>query len=146
MRFRVRDHDDKSLSIPDDLLDLVTTDRVGIVSSIRADGSIATYTMWIDWDGEHVLTSSPIGSSKGRNWRRNPQASVAVVDRDDAWRFVIIRGPVTEIRPDVGLEFIDRMSLRYVGAPYFRRHVEREIFVITPDSIRTGKGGWGRRR
>ena len=134
------------MSIPEDLLDLLTTDRVGIVSALRPNGGIATYTLWIDWDGEHVLTSSPTGSRKGGHWRRNPQASVAVVDRDDAWRFVIIRGRVTDIRPDTGLEFIDRMSLRYVGAPYFRRHMEREIFVITPDRIRFGRGGWARRR
>ena len=134
------------LTIPDDLLDLVHGDRVGHVSSIRADGSIATHLMWIDWDGQHILTSSPVGSRKAANWRLNPQASVAVVDHDDAWRYVIVRGRVTDIRPDAGLAFIDKMSVRYTGAPYLRRTMEREIFVITPDHIRIGRGGWARRR
>lgn len=132
--------------IPDELVPLLTGDRVGSVSSIRADGSIATHFMWIDWDGEHVLTSSPVGSQKGRNWRHNPQASVSVVATDDPWRYVIIRGRVTDIRPDHGLAFIDKMSLRYVGAPYFRRHVEREIFVITPDHVRASMGRRAGRR
>jgi PPOX class probable F420-dependent enzyme len=127
-------------AIPDELVYLLTSDRVGHVSSIRADGSIATHLMWIDWDGDHVLTSSPVGSRKGRNWRSNPQVSVSVVDASDPWRSVIIRGRVTDIRPDVDLAFIDRMSLRYVGAPYLRRHVEREIFVITPDHVRASAG------
>jgi len=134
------------LTVPDDLLDLVTTDRVGHVSSIRLDGGIATHIMWIDWDGEHLLTSSPVGSRKGDNWRRDPHTSVSVVDGDDPWRFVSIRGQVTEIRPDDDLEFIDKMSLRYTGAPYFRRGFEREVFVITPESIRVGRGGWARRK
>jgi hypothetical protein len=95
--------------------------------------------MWIDWDGEHVLTSSPIGSRKGDNWRRNPQASVSVVDRDDPWRYVIIRGRVTDIRPDTDLAFIDKMSMLYTGSPYFRR-TAREIFVITPDHVRASPG------
>ena len=133
-------------TIPDDLLDLVTTDRIGHVSSIRADGSIATCLMWIDWDGGRLLTSSPVGSRKGRRWRRDPHASVSVVDRDDDWRFVTIRGRVTDITPDVGLEFIDRMSERYTGGPYRRRDSEREVFVITPDHIEFGRGGWARRR
>lgn len=134
------------LTVPDDLLDLVTTDRPGSMSSIRPAGGISTHLMWIDWDGEHVLTSSPVGSVKGRNWRVNPQASVSAVDRDDAWRFVIVRGRVTDIVPDEELAFIDKMSLRYTGSPYFRRGFEREIFVITPDFIRVGRGGWARKR
>jgi len=134
------------LTVPDDLLDLVTTDRIAHVSCIRRDGGIATHLMWIDWDGENLLTSSPSGSVKGENWRRNPEASVSVVDRDDPWRFVTIRGQVTEIRPDEDLEFIDKMSLRYTGSPYFRRGFEREVFVITPEYIRVGRGGWARRK
>ncbi len=38
-------------TIPDDLLDLVTIDRIGHASFIRLDGSIVTHLMWIDWDG-----------------------------------------------------------------------------------------------
>jgi PPOX class probable F420-dependent enzyme len=129
--------------IPANLLDLLTSDRVGHVASLRADGSIAIHLMWIDWDGEHVLTSSPVGSRKGANWRRNPQCSVSVVDRDDPWRYVIVRGRVTDITPDEGLAFIDRMSLRYTGSPYFRRNREREIFEITPDHVRASPG-WRR--
>ena len=127
-------------TVPEDLVDLLTSRRLGHMSSIRPDGSIATHLMWIDWDGEHVLTSSPVGSRKGANWRANPQASVSVVDADDPWRYLIIRGRVTDIRPDDGLAFIDKMSLRYVGAPYFRRSSPREVFVITPDHVQASRG------
>ena len=127
-------------AIPQDLLYLLTGDRVGHVSSLRPDGTIATHLMWIDWDEQHVLTSSPIGSRKGANWRRDRQASVSVVDAADPWRYVIIRGRVVDIRPDEDLAFIDLMSLRYTGAPYFRRHVAREVFVITPDHVTASHG------
>jgi PPOX class probable F420-dependent enzyme len=126
--------------IPDDLLDLVTTDRLGHVGSVRPDGSIAIHIMWIDYDGEHVMTSSRVGSWKGRNWRRNPQAAVSVVDRDDPWRFLQIRGRVTDIRPDENLAFIDKMSRRYLGRDYDMRDFEREIFTITIDHVRASRG------
>jgi PPOX class probable F420-dependent enzyme len=132
--------------VPDDLLDLLTTDHIGHVSSLRTDGSIVACPMWIDWDGEHLLTSSPVGSRKGARWRRDPRATVSVVDHFDDWRFVVIRGRVTEIRPDVDLEFIDRMARRYVGSTYRRRDAQREVFVITPDHIESGTGGWAPRR
>lgn len=133
-------------AVPDDLVDLLTTDRVGHVSAIRVDGSIASYLMWIDWDGEHVLTSSPVGSRKGRNWRRDPHVSVSVVDAADPWRFVIVRGRVTDFRRDEGLAFIDRMSLRYTGSPYRWRDTPREVFVITPEHVRVSRGRRGERR
>src|SRR6188472_1086603 len=70
-------------TIPADLAYLLTTDHIGNVSSLRDDGSIATHLMWLDWDGEHILTSSPVGSRKAENWRTNPQVSVSVVDHYD---------------------------------------------------------------
>ena len=131
--------------IPDDLADLLTSDRIGHVSSIRPDGSIATHLMWIDFDGDNVLTSSPIGSRKGENWRANPNVSVSVVDDDDDWRALVIRGRIVEIRPDTDLEFIDKMSNRYLGLPYRRRDSAREIFVIAPEYVKATRGGWAKR-
>lgn len=137
---------DDALTIPDELAYLLTSDHIGHVSAVRADGAIVTNLMWIDWDGAHVLTSSPVGSRKGAHWRANPQASVSVVDHADDWRHVIVRGRVTDIRPDTDLEFIDRMALRYTGAAYRRRDVAREIFVIAPEHIALSRGGWAPRR
>ena len=42
---------------------------------------------------------------------------------------------VIETRPDEGLAFIDRMSMRYTGQPYRFRGADREIFVIDPDHV-----------
>jgi PPOX class probable F420-dependent enzyme len=134
--------DNDSTTIPDDLAYLLTSDHIGSFSALRADGTIATYLMWVDWDGEHVLTSSPVGSHKGRNWRANPQVSVSVVDHYDDWRSLVVRGRVVDIRPDENLAFIDRMSERYTGAPYRRRDNPREIFVIELDHVHAGRGGW----
>ncbi len=127
-------------SIPKDLTDLLTTNVLGHVSAIRRDGTIAQYLMWVDYDGKHVLTSSMVGSRKAANWRRNPQVSLSVVDRDDDWRFLIIRGRVVDTRPDEGLAFIDKMSMRYTGQAYRFRERPREIFMIEPDYVRASGG------
>jgi PPOX class probable F420-dependent enzyme len=128
-------------TIPDELTDLLTTNVLGHVSAVRRDGSMAHYLMWMDWDGEHVLTSSMVGSRKAAHWVRDPHVTVSVVDDDNDWRFLIIRGRVVETRPDDGLAFIDKMSERYTGQPYRFRERPREIFVIEPDHViaRTGR-------
>jgi PPOX class probable F420-dependent enzyme len=127
-------------TIPSDLADLLTTNRLAHVSAARRDGSIAQYLMWVDFDGEHVLISSPVGSRKGAHWRRDPRVTLSVVDRSDDWRYLVIRGRVVEFRPDDGLAFIDRMSQRYTGQPYRMRDREREVFVIEPEYVRASRG------
>ena len=128
--------------IPADLADLLTTNVLGHVSAVRPDGAVAHYLMWMDWDGEHVLTSSMVGSRKAAHWRANPHVTVSVVDRSNDWRYLIIRGRVVEVVPDEGLAFIDRMSERYTGGPYRWRESPREIFVIAPDHV-IAQGGRG---
>ncbi|MGH2488682.1 MAG: pyridoxamine 5'-phosphate oxidase family protein [Candidatus Limnocylindria bacterium] len=126
--------------IPSDLGDLLTSNVLGHVSAIRGDGTMAHYLMWVDWDGEHVLTSSMVGSRKEAHWRRNPNVTISAVDRSNDWRYLIIRGRVVETRPDEGLAFIDKMSMRYTGQSYRFRESPREIFVIEPDYVRASRG------
>ena len=126
--------------IPEDLTDLLTTNVIAHVTALRRDGTMAGYLMWVDYDGEHVLTSSMVGSRKAANWRRNPNVTLSVVDRSDDWRFLIIRGRVVDTRPDEGLAFIDKMSMRYTGDSYRFRERPREIFVIEPDHVRASRG------
>ena len=127
-------------TIPSDLAYLLTSEVVATVAALRPDGGIAQYQMWVDYDGKHVLVSSATGTRKASHWTRDPRVTLTVVDRADPWRFLVIRGRVAEIRPDVDLAYIDQVSQRYVGAPYRRRDREREIFVIEPESVQARYG------
>jgi PPOX class probable F420-dependent enzyme len=130
--------------IPADLLDLVTSDVVGHVAFVAPDGSLRTVILWVDFDGDHVLTSSPVGSFKGRAWRRDPRAAVSVVDHNDPWRALSISGRVVDIVPDEGLAFINKLSQRYVGRTYSYAG-SREIFTIEIERVRASRGRGGRR-
>ena len=120
---------------PAELADLLTSDAIGHISFVAPDGSIRSVIVWIDFDGEHVLTSSPLGSYKGRAFRADPRVSVSVVDPRNAGRSLSISGRVTDIRPDEGLAFINKLSQRYRGEPYALTG-PREVFTITPDHVR----------
>lgn len=125
--------------IPEELAYLLRTNVLAHVSLAEADGSIVTHVMWVDFDGEHILTSSPKESYKSRAFRSRPQVAISVVDPADPWRRLSISGRVTQIRDDEGLAFINKLSVRYVGTPY-PRLAPREIFVIAPDRVRTFTG------
>ena len=126
--------------VPETLRDLLTTDVLGHLTTKRADGSLAPSIVWVDFDGEHVLVSSPLGARKGRNVRADPHVALSVVDHQDPFRYLQVRGRVTAIRPDADLECIDRMSRRYRGTDYRDRRGEREVFEITIDHVRAAGG------
>jgi PPOX class probable F420-dependent enzyme len=129
-----------SATIPEDLVDLLTSDVLATVAALRPDGSIALYLMWVDYEGGRLLTSSRVGSRKAKNWQQNPTVSVTAVDHSDPWRFLVLRGRIVGMRPDEGLAFIDKLSVRYLGAPYRMRNFEREIFEIEIDHVQASGG------
>jgi PPOX class probable F420-dependent enzyme len=126
--------------IPAELVDLLTGSTLGHVTVITPRGALATHIMWVDYEGGHVLTSSRIGSAKARALRADPRIAISVVDRANPWRWVSISGRVVEIRPDTGLAFIDKMSHRYTGRDYMMRDMEREVFVVEPERVRSSTG------
>ena len=90
--------------------------------------------MWVDYDGEHLLISSPIGSRNGKALRDRPQVSIEIVSTNNPWHWVSISGRVVDIQPDENLEFIDRMARKYTGSEYQRR-TPREVFKVAIDRV-----------
>jgi PPOX class probable F420-dependent enzyme len=121
-------------TIPDDLRDLFEEPALGNVSYLNPKGQIVTFPMWVDFDGEHLLTSSPVGSQKGRSLRERPRVSVSVVSTKNPWHWVSVSGRVIDIEPDQDLAFIDRMSRKYTGQDYQRR-TPREMFTIEIERV-----------
>lgn len=126
--------------IPAELVDLLTGSTLGHVTVQTPKGSLASHVMWVDYEDGKVLTSSRVGSAKGTALRADPRIAVSVVDGANPWRWVSVSGRVVEIRPDAGLAFIDKMSRRYTGRDYMMRDMEREIFVIEPERVRSSTG------
>ena len=127
-------------SIPSELLDLFAEPALGHVSYTTGSGLIVPFPMWVDYDGGLLLTSSPVGSKKGRALRVRPRVGISIVSTKNPWRWLSISGHVVNIRPDEGLAFIDRMSQKYVGQAYQRR-TPREIFEIEIDRV-GHSGNW----
>lgn len=124
--------------IPENVRGLFSEPALAHVSYLNGKGQIVTFPMWADFDGEHVLISSPVGSKKGKALRERPQVSISIVSNKNPWHWVSISGHVAGIKPDDNLEFIDRMSDKYTGSPYQRR-LPREIFVVEADRVSSGR-------
>ena len=128
-------------TIPEALRDLFDEPALAHVSYLKRKGQIVTYPMWVDFDSEHLVVSSPVGSRKGKAFRERPQLAVSIVSTKNPWHWLSVSGRVVDIQPDDNLEFIDRMSRKYTGSDYQRR-TPREIFKITPDRV-SSSAEWG---
>ena len=130
-------------TIPEEVRDLFDEPALAHVSYLNRNVQIVTFAMWVDFDGEQVLVSSPLGSRKGKSFRERPQVAVSIVSTKNPWHWLSISGRVVDIQPDEDLAFIDRMAQKYTGKKYERR-TPREVFTVAVDRV-SSSGQWGKR-
>jgi PPOX class probable F420-dependent enzyme len=102
--------------------------NIGVVATIRADGSPHVTPVWVDWDGEAVLinTASPI---KQAHLRRDPRIAIAVFDRNEPERYVEVRG-AAQVSAEGAWEHADRLVRRYRGLDRMPRRTDQHRVVI----------------
>lgn len=85
------------------------------VATVAGDGSPQVTPVWVDLDGDDVLFNTAEGRAKARNLARDPRVSVSVIDPDDPYNVVMVRGTVTEVTTDGADEHIDRLAKKYLN-------------------------------
>ena len=120
--------------------DLLRDDRKALanVGTVMPDGSPQVTPMWFDYDGKLILVNSARGRVKDRNIRRNPAVAVSIVDPDNAYRYVTVRGRVVEITEEGADAHIDRLAKKYLGQdryPHRRAGEVRVTYKIAPQRV-----------
>ena len=109
--------------------------NLAIIATIMPDGSPQATAVWVDTDGEHVRFNTAEGRVKTRNLRRAPRVAVAILNADNPYEQVTIRGRVVEFVHEGAVEHINSLSKKYVGADEFEGldpHDQRVIVKIAP--------------
>lgn len=128
-----------STELPQQAKDLLDAPSYVTVATINPDGGPQTTIVWAARDGDDILLSTIEGRQKARNFRRDPRASVLILDASDPQRFVEVRGSVT-LTHEGGPELIEQLSQAYDGERYTgdegTDHV-RIVVRLTPDHVVT---------
>jgi PPOX class probable F420-dependent enzyme len=107
------------------------------LSTLQSDGSPKVEPVWVGREGDRVLVTSDAGTLKGRNIERDPRVALSIIDFDNPYDQLLIRGRVVEVRPDDDLSVLDALSQRYTSAPFPRRKWKRRaVYVIEPSVAR----------
>ena len=112
---------------------------VGVVTTLRRDGSPHSTIVWVDVDDRGVSFNTAVGRTKERNLRANPRLSLTVVDPEDAYRWISLSG-TAELTLDGADPQIDRLAKKYLDKDEYpwRDPAQRRISVrIEPDRIET---------
>jgi PPOX class probable F420-dependent enzyme len=87
--------------------------RLGILTTLRDDGSPVATPVWFEWDGQRVRVFSSATSAKIRRLERDPRATLVVVnDLDEPEAWVAFDGEMS-ISSDGALELAERLAQRY---------------------------------
>ncbi len=126
--------------IPEKFRDLLTKKAFASLATVMPDGSPQVTPVWFDFDGTHLRVNSAKGRVKDRNMRRNARVALAILDPDNPYRHLAIRGRVEDISEAGADTHIDSLSKKYLDQDRYpnRRAGEiRVIYRIRPERIAT---------
>src|ERR1044071_3250228 len=101
--------------IPEKYLDLFEKKAFANLATIMPNGTPQVTPVWIDFDGTHLLVNSARGRQKDKNMKSNPAVALSLMDPDNPYRYLEVRGRVEEITEGGADEHIDKMAKKYLG-------------------------------
>jgi PPOX class probable F420-dependent enzyme len=122
--------------IPEAYADLLERPVLAHVATVGPNGEPQNNPVWFGWDGERLTFSQTTGRQKYRNVARDPRVALSIVDPENPYRYLEIRGTVERIDPDPDRAFINSMAKKYIGQDVYPWHVpgdERVVLVVKPE-------------
>jgi len=109
------------------------------LSSLMKDGSPHVTPTWVDIEDDNILINTALGRIKQTNISRDPRIALSIIDQDNQYEMVTVRGKVTEqITGDVAEKHIDKLARKYINLDKYPRRSKNErrvILKIKPEKI-----------
>jgi PPOX class probable F420-dependent enzyme len=137
--------------VPHSVEQFLREPHFAVVATLQPDGAPHTAMTWYDLEDGRILLNMDHSRLRLRFLRNDPRVAITVVDREDPYRHISLLGEVEDIHDDEGLADIDRLALRYTGAPYETRDSHRVSAWVRIDRwhgwdasrARVTHAGWG---
>ncbi len=107
---------------------LIDRPLIASVATVGADGRPQLTPVWIDRDGDDLVFNTARGRAKVTNLERNPHVAVSVVDPDDPYNVVVVRGEVEGTEDGADAQ-IDSLAKKYLGVDSYPMRQPGEVRV-----------------
>jgi PPOX class probable F420-dependent enzyme len=123
------------MTIPESHADILQKKKAfAQVATVGKGGAPQSSVVWFDWDGTAVTFSTTKGRAKYKHLERDPRISILIIDPDDPYRYLELRGAATMTEdPDGSL--IQKLSLRYDDAPWTKSVEDRVIVSLDAEKV-----------
>lgn len=115
------------------------------LGTLNKDGSPQVTPTWVDIEEkneegheEMILVNTAIDRQKQKNVSRDPRISISIVDEDNPYSMITIKGRVVEQTTKGADEHIDKLAKKYLNTERYPAHspnVKRIILKMKPEKI-----------
>src|SRR6202049_4355795 len=125
--------------IPDGYLDLLNKKiTFANVATVLKDGSPQVTPVWFDYTNGKIRINTARGRVKAKNMKVGSKVALAIVDPENAYRYIGIRGPVISEDEKNADAHIDSLAKKYLNQdkyPFRTPGEQRVTYVIEPASV-----------
>src|ERR1700722_8096706 len=128
-----------SSKIPEKFLDLLTTKKpLASIATIMPDGTPQVTPVWFDYTNGKIRINTARGRVKAKKMKVGAKVGLAIVDQDNAYRYIGIRGPVIAEDEKNADAHIDSLAKKYLNQdkyPFRSAGEKRGAYGIEPASV-----------
>jgi len=124
--------------IPEKFLDLFAKKTLAHLATLMPGGEPQVTPVWIDFEDGKVVFNTAVGRQKDKNLQRDGRVALSITDPDNPYRYIEVRGQVSERTTNGADAHIDKMAKKYLDKdkyPFGQPGEKRVIFRITPSHV-----------
>lgn len=127
------------VEIPEKYRDLLTGKKAfASLATLMPDGQPQVTPVWFDYDGKNLIFNSALGRQKDRNVRRDPRVAMTIVDPENPYRYLEVRGKVVNITQEGADNHINKLAKKYLGKdvyPFRQPGEVRVLYTVRPEKV-----------
>jgi PPOX class probable F420-dependent enzyme len=128
-----------SKTIPEKFLPILTEKKsLAHLATVMPDGSPQVTPVWFFYEKGKFIVNTARGRAKDRNMTQNAAVALSIVDPDNPYTHVSVRGKIVRVAEEGADANIDALAKKYLGLdkyPYSRPGDVRVIYEIEPTSV-----------
>jgi len=127
------------VAIPAEYLDLLQQKTAfANLATIMPDGTPQVTPVWFDYTDGKIRINSKKGRVKTRNMREGAPVALSIIDPENPYRYIQIRGRVGRVTEEGASAHIDSLAKKYLGKdkyPWAQPGDVRVTFEIEPAAV-----------
>ena len=127
------------VAIPEKFLDLLQQKKAfANLATVMPDGTPQVTPVWFDYTGGKIRVNSAKGRVKTRNMTEGAPVALSILDPENAYRYIQVRGKVSRATEKGADAHIDSLAKKYLGKdkyPFSQPGEVRVMFEIEPSGV-----------